>query len=167
LKQWIVLACIGLSLFLAGCGKRKAAAPQPAVPQETPQVAEAAAEPAPVTFAEAKVTSTGFDPLSMVNEALKSAIEFNGGPAAAPGSDAMDFAFKAAQAIRVGSAPAKSPAEAARLVKEAAFAEQILLLAKEFVTEFKVASVSGPDRTGVYTVSIEATIARQPAAAKN
>jgi len=163
MKQWIVVACIGLSLCLAGCGQRKAkqAARAPAAPQEAQQPAasnETEEAPAPARYAETRATSAGVDPLFMVNEALKGLIKHVGAGTVDAGPESMNFGFQAARALSGGDGRPKSPADAARLVQEAAFAEQILVLAKDIVADFKVASVTGPDAKGVYSISIEAKL---------
>ena len=172
MRHWIVCAFIGpcIGLCLAGCGER--------TPKEAPRVAQQikqqparplaqppAAAPAPVILVPSTVTSTGSDPVFMVSEGLKSAIRAVNGTSAQAGP--LDFGVKAAEALRSASAPGKAPPNPAQLIKDPAYAEQVLLLSKGVVSEFRVARVSGPDARGIYAVSIEMKIVKSatPAAA--
>jgi len=156
MRYWIVCGCVGLCLV--GCGERTPkVAPSPAQQvQKLPARPIQQVEPAPVILVPAGVTSTGPDPVFMVNEGLKSAIRSVNGISAQAGP--LDFGMKAAEALRNSSAPEKAPANPVQLIKDPAYAAQVLELAKGVVSEFRVASASGPNASGIYTVSIEMKI---------
>jgi len=146
------IAALAMSTaFIVGCSKSEHTDAQATAPIAAP-VQGAPATPMPdagkLTTVPVKADGSGRSVGEAVNEAIKLAILQANGASVDMSSEQFRFALDVATPFDSGS------------VRAAGFAETVAQKSKGAVTGFSISSLTGPDASGIYKVSIEASVAK-------
>lgn len=154
-----IIVSIALLGTLVACGDKKEAAPKEAAPAgpnltQVPDVGK-------VEQVDASASGTGVTPGAAINDALKTAIAQVNGTTIDTVSANVNTFSQATATLDVETSEGKDSAKATATVQGQAFAEQIVSQSKGVVSSFKVVKMTPPTKGGgVYTVAIEARIAK-------
>ena len=176
-----LFALLLISVAFAGCGQKADEKKEP----PKAEVSEGAKTPMPdvgkVELVSVSSTGVGVTPSAAASEALKSAIVQVNGVSISSASMQTNFGLQVEQSSSASAeasiagksggslTPSKTYSDSAKgssssnsvdAIKGQAFAEQIIQQSKGNIAEFKVISTDGPDAKGLYTVKIEAKIAK-------
>ena len=158
----VKIATVAALLFaLAACGEKPVEAPKVvAAPVQGPNLTQVP-DVGKVEQVNVTALGTGMTPGAAVNDALKTAISQVNGTTVDASSANVNMFAKATATVDVESSQGKDSATVTGTLQSQAFAEQIITQSKGTVSSFKVVSVAPPPNgNGVFTVNIEAKIAK-------
>lgn len=148
-----------LAVALAACGDKNEA-PKEAPPAPGPNLTQTP-DVGQVEQVAVTATGTGVTPGAAVNDALKTAVQQVNGVKIESTSVNVNSYAQATATLDVETANGKDSGKATATLQSQAFADQIIAQSKGLISSFKVLKTSPPAAgTGLYTVEVEAKIAK-------